>query len=219
MTKVRKDKERKRREEVGKKLCEGQSMQIKKIHANMPRDLVMAKFRVLKKPSIAKRGETERKVCKKMRKKGKPKWVVGTVLEQMVKKKDWWNEPSNPVARLGTAIQKEAYKVAQRKDLTKGEKEDTINKLIDQITEKHKVFESRRQAKRRGKKEETADDEDYEVKGDDDDAGGDDIAELMDVRLAYLEDEKERREKTEAEKLDITTGGEEATEDDYEEKD
>ena len=78
----------------------------------MPHDLAMAKFRMPKKPSITKRGETERKVCEKMKKKGKPKWVVGRLLEQMTRKKDWWNEPGNPVARLGIAIQKEAYKVA-----------------------------------------------------------------------------------------------------------
>ena len=101
----------------------------------MPRDLAMGKFRMPKKPSIAKRGETEKKVREKMGKKGKPKWVVGTLLEQM-SDKGGWNEPCNPIARLGTAIQKEAYKVAERKDLTKGEKEVEIKKIIDQITEK-----------------------------------------------------------------------------------
>ena len=182
----------------------GQSMQIKEIHANMPCDLAMAKFRMPKKLSIAKRGETERKVCEKMEKKGKPKWVVGTLLEQMMKKKDW-NEPSNPVARLGTAIQKEAYKVAQRKDLTKGEKMDRKKKLIDQITEKHEVLESCHQA-RSGKKEETLGNGDYEVEGggnDDDGGGGDDIAELMEVKLAYLEGKEKRREKIEGEKLEV----------------
>ena len=96
-----------------------------------------------------------------------------------------------------------------------------IKKLIDQITEKHEVLESHRQA-RSGKKEETAGNEDYEVEGggddDDDGGGGDDIAKLMEVRLAYLEDEEKRREKTEGEKLDIVTGGDEVTEDDYKEK-
>ena len=55
----------------------------------MPRNLAMAKFRTTKKPSIAKRGETEKKVREKMAKKGKPKWVVGTLLEQMSEGKDW----------------------------------------------------------------------------------------------------------------------------------
>ena len=167
-------------------------------------------------------------------KKGKPKWVVGTILEQMLEKEDW-KEPGNPIARLGTAIQKEAYKVAQRKDLTKGEKEETIKKIIDQIKEKHKVLESRSQARRKKKEEEKVGqvgDKDYELDDDDDDdfsdvdsdddGGGDDMAELMDVRLAYLEDEekRKRKEKTEGEKLDIVTGGDEAAmEDDYEEKD
>ena len=58
-------------------------MRLKEIHANMPRKLAMGKFRTSKKPSITKRGETERKVHEKMRKKGKSKWVVGTLLEQM----------------------------------------------------------------------------------------------------------------------------------------
>ena len=134
--------------------------------------------------------------------------MVGTLLEQMLEK-EGWNEPGNPIARLGTAIQKEAYIVAQRKDLTKGEKEVEIKKIIDQITEKHEVLQSRHQAKRE-KKKETAGDEDYELEGgddDDDDGGGDDdMAELMDVGLAYLEDEK-KREETEGEKLDIATEG------------
>ena len=78
------------------------------------------------------------------------------------------------------------------------------------------------QAKRE-KKKETVGDKDYELEGsddDDDDGGGsgDDMTELMDVGLAYLEDEK-KREETEDEKLDITTGGDEATENDYEEGD
>ena len=128
----------------------------------MPHDLAMAKFRTpKKKPSIAERGETEKKVHEKMEKKGKPKWVVGTILEWMLEKEDW-KEPGNPIARLGTAIQKEAYKVAQRKDLTKGEKEVEIKKIIDQITEKHEVLESHHQAKRE-KKKETAGNEDYEL--------------------------------------------------------
>ena len=119
----------------------------------MPHDLAMAKFRMpKKKPSITKRGETEKKVHDKMEKKGKPKWVVGMILEQMLEKEDW-KEPGNPIARLGTAIQKEAYKVAQRKDLTKGEKEETIKKIIDQIKEKHEVFESRCQARRKKEEE------------------------------------------------------------------
>ena len=190
----------------------------------MPHDLAMAKFRMpKKKPSITKRGETEKKVREKMEKKGKPKWVVGTILEQMLEKEDW-NEPSNPIARLGTAIQKEAYKVARRKDLTKGEEEERIKKIIDQIKEKHEVLESRHQARRRKKEEEKvgeAGDKDYELDDDDDDfsdvdsdddGGGDDMAELMDVGLAYLEDEekRKRKEKTEGEKLDIATGGDEA---------
>ena len=103
----------------------------------MPHNLAMAKFRTLKKkkPTITKRGETERKVCKKMEKKGQPKWVKGgMVLEQMSKEKDW-NEPGNPLARLGTAIQQQAYKVSQRKDLTKGEKTATIQ-LRDECSRK-----------------------------------------------------------------------------------
>ena len=81
-------------------------------------------------------------------------------------------------------------------------------------------MESCHQAKRE-KKKETAGDEDYELEcGDDDDDGGgvDDMAELMDVGLAYLEDEKKRKE-TEGKKLDIVTGGDEATEGDYKERD
>ena len=136
MRKVHEEEEKKMREEVGKKIRKGQSKQLEEIHANMPRDLAMAKFRTPKKQSIAKRMETEKKMCEKMGKKGKPKWVVGTLLKQILEK-EGWNEPGNPIARLGTAIQKEAYKVAQRKDLTKGEKEVDIKKIIDQITEKH----------------------------------------------------------------------------------
>ena len=228
MRKVREEEEKKMREEVGKKICEGQSMQLEEIYANMPRDLAMAKFRMSKKPSITKRGEMERKVHKKMEKKGKPKWVVGMLLEQMLEKKGW-NEPGNPIARLGTAIQKEAYKVAQRKDLTKGEKMEEIKKIIDQIKEKHEVLESHHQATKGKKKESTAgDDEDYELESDDDDdddddddgGGGNDMTELMDVGLAYLQDEEKRKKETEAKKLDIATGGdEEVTEGDYEERD
>ena len=111
--------------------------------------------------------------------------------------------------------------MAQRKDLTKGEKEVEIKTIIDQIREKHEVLESRHQAKKE-KKKETACDKDYELEGgdddDDDDDDGDDMAELMDVGLAYLEDEK-KREETEGEKLDIATGGDEVTEGDYEEGD
>ena len=156
-----------------------------------------------------------------MGKRGKPKWVVGMLLEQMLEK-EGWNEPSNPISKLGTAIQMEAYKVAQRKDLTKGKKEVEIKKIIDQITEKHEVLESCHQAKRE-KKKETVGDEDYELEGGDDDddnggGGGDDMVELIDIRLAYLEDKK-KIEETEGQKLDIATGGDEATEGDYEERD
>ena len=137
------------------------------------------------KKSIAKQGETERKVHKKMGQNGKPKLVVGTLLKQMKEKKGW-NEPGNPIARLGTAIQKEAYKVSKRKDLTKGEKTEEIKKIIDQIKEKHEVLESHRQATKGKKEESTVSDEDYELEGGDDDdddgGGGDDMAELMDVR-------------------------------------
>ena len=206
-------------------MCEGQSIRLKEIHANMPHNLGMAKFRMPKKPSIAKTGETEKKVCEKMGKKGKSKWLVGTLLEQMLEKKGW-NEPGDPIARLGTAIQKEAYKVAQRKDLTKGEKTDRIKKIIDQIREKHEVLQSCHQAMRE-KKDETVGNEDYDYElggdddgdDDDDDGGGDDMAELMDVELAYLKDEKKRRKETEGKKLDIVTGGDEVTEGDYEERD
>ena len=62
MRKVHEEEEKKMREEVGKKMHEGQSIRIKEIHANMPHDLAMAKFRMPKKKlSIAKRGETEKK--------------------------------------------------------------------------------------------------------------------------------------------------------------
>ena len=81
-------------------------MRLKNIHVNMPHKLTRAKFRT---QSVTKRGETERKVHEKMEKKGKPKWVVGTLLEQMLEKKGW-NEPGKAIARLGTAIQKELTK-------------------------------------------------------------------------------------------------------------
>ena len=224
MRKVHEEEEKKIREEVGKKMREDESMRLKEIHANMPCDLAMTKFRMTKMSSITKRGETERKLHEKMKKKGKPRWVVGTLLEQMLEKKDW-NEPGNPIARLGTAIQKEAYKVAQRKDLTKGEKTDRIKKIIDQIREKHEVLQNHCQAMR-GKKEETVGDADYdyELEGSDDGGGvggggDDDMAELMDIGLAYLEDKEKRKKETEGEKLDIATGGDKVTEDDYEERD
>ena len=112
--------------------------------------------------------------------------------------------------------------MAQRKDLTEGEKTNEIKKIIDQIRDKHHILESCHQA-RRGKKEEmTVGDEDYELEGsgdDDDGGGGDDMAELIDIGLAYLEDEKKRRKETEEEKLDITTGGDKVTEGDYKERD
>ena len=70
MRKVREEAEKKTREEVGKKMHKGQSIRIKEIHANMAHDLAMAKLRILKKkPSMAKRGETEKKLCKKMEKR------------------------------------------------------------------------------------------------------------------------------------------------------
>ena len=111
--------------------------------------------------------------------------------------------------------------MAQIKDLTKGEKKERIKTIIDQITEKHEVLESHHQA-RMGKKEETAvdikdvelgdDDDGDDDDGNDDDGDGDDMAELMEVKLAYLEDKEKRKKETEDEKLDIMTGGDEVTE-------
>ena len=59
MRKVREEEEKKTREEVRKKICEGQSMQLKEIHANMPHDLAMAKFRMPKNPSIRLKNNTK----------------------------------------------------------------------------------------------------------------------------------------------------------------
>ena len=220
MRKVRKEEEKKMREEVGKKYAKVNPCSSKRYmpicHAIWPWQNLGRRRRV-----SLNEGKRKGKSHEKMGKKGKPKWVVGTLLEQMLEK-EGWNEPGNPIARLGTAIQKEAYKVAKRKDLTKGEKTEEIKKIIDQIKEKHKVLESRRQATKGKKEESTVGDEDYELESDDDDdgGGGDDMAELMDVRLAFLEDEEKRKKETEAEKLDITTGGdEEVTEGDYKERD
>ena len=85
-----------------------------------------------------------------MKKKGIPKWATEkslgkTLLEQM-NEKDWWNKPDNPLVRIGTAIHNKAYQVSQRKDLTKEEKSDEIQRIIDQITERHKTLQSRRDA-------------------------------------------------------------------------
>ena len=104
----------------------------------MPHELATAKFKTppkKKKPSITKRGETDRKVCEKLEKKGLAKWAknVGTLLEQMQEKD--WNKPGNPLARLGTAIEQHAYKVSGRKDLTQKEKTESIQSIIDQITD------------------------------------------------------------------------------------
>ena len=68
-----------------------------------------------------------------------------TLLEQM-NEKDWWTKPDNPLVRMGTAIHNKAYKVSQRKDLTQEEKSDEIQRIIDQITERHKTLQSRRDA-------------------------------------------------------------------------
>ena len=127
--------------------------------------------------------------------------------------KDWWNKPDNPLVRMGTAIHNKAYKVSQRKDLTQEEKSDEIQRIIDQITERHKTLQSRRdatKAKKRLTKTKTGDDDDgvYELvgKSDDDDDGDDEMAELMDIGLVLFEEE-ERKEKEEEEKLDVATGG------------
>ena len=99
-----------------------------------------------------------------MKKKGLPKWATEknlgkTLLEQM-NEKDWWNKPDNPLVRMGTAIHNKAYKVSQRKDLTQEEKSDEIQRIIDQITERHKTLQSRRDATKAKKRLKTGDDND-----------------------------------------------------------
>ena len=49
---------------------------------------------------------------------------------------------------------------------------------------------------------------------DDDGGGGDEIAELMDIGLAYLKDQDKTAKREESEKLDIATGGDKEYEDD-----
>ena len=82
MRKVCEEEEKKTREEVGKKICEGQSKWLEEIHANMPRDLAMAKFRMLKKLSIAKRGQNRKESARKNGEKRLAKvgggYVIGT---------------------------------------------------------------------------------------------------------------------------------------------
>ena len=225
MKKVQEEEEKNTREQVKKKLRESKSRRLEEMHAEMPHELAMAKLRTPKKkkrPEITKRGRTEKKVIKKMKKKGLPKWATEkslgkTLLEQM-NEKDWWNKPDNPLVRIGTAIHNKAYQVSQRKDLTKEEKSDEIERVIDQITGRHKTLQSRRdatKAKKRLAETKTGDDDDdgvYELVGKSDD-GGDEMAELMDIGLAMFEEDEEK-EKEEEEKLDVATGGDdEATAD------
>ena len=218
MKKVQEEEDKNMREQVKKKLRESQSRRLEEMHAEMPHELAMAKLRTPKKkkrPEITKRGVTEKRVIKKMKKKGIPKWATEksmgkTLLEQM-NEKDWWKKPDNPLVRMGTAIHNKAYQVSQRKDLTQEEKSDEIQRIIDQITERHKILQSRRdatKAKKRLAETETGDDDDdgvYELveKSDDDDDGGDEMAELMDIGLAMFKED----EKKEEEKLDVVTGG------------
>ena len=153
MKKVQEKEEKNTREQVKKKLRESQSRRLEEMHAKMPHELAMAKLRTPKKkkrPEITKRGVTEKRVIEKMKKKGLPKWATEknlgkTLLEQM-NEKDWWNKPDNPLVRMGTAIHNKAYQVSQRKDLTHEEKSDEIQRIIDQITERHKTLQSHRDA-------------------------------------------------------------------------
>ena len=228
MKKVQEEEEKNTREQVQKKLRESQSRQLEEMHAEMPHELAMAKLRTpkkKKKPEITKRGVTEKRVIEKMKKKGLPKWAteknVGKTLLEQMNEKDWWNK-DNPLVRMGTAIHNKAYKVSQRKDLTQEEKSDEIQRIIDQITERHKTLQSHRDATKAKKRLTTkADDDDdddgvYELVGksdDDDDDVDDEMAELMDIGLALFEEE-ERKEKEEAEKLDVATGGDDHDDDD-----
>ena len=170
MKKVQEEEEKNVREQVKKKLHESQSRRLEEMHAEMPHELAMAKLRKKKKkkrPEITKRGVTEKRVIEKMKKKGLPKWATEknlgkTLLEQM-NEKDWWDKPDNPLVRMGTAIHNKAYKVSQRKDLTHEEKSDEIQRIIDQITERHKTLQSRRDATTAKKRLAKTDDDDGDV--------------------------------------------------------
>ena len=218
MKKVQEEEEKNTREQVKKKLRESQSRRLEEMHAEMPHELAMAKLRTPKKkrPEITKQGVTEKRVIKKMKKKGIPKWAmeksVGKTLLEQMNEKDWWTKPDNPLIRMGTAIHNKAYQVSQRKDLTQEEKSDEIQRIIDQITERHKILQSRRdatKAKKRLAEMKTGDPDDdgvYELvgKSDDNDDGGDEMAEFMDIGLAMMEEDEKKGEE---EKLDVTTGG------------